>query len=906
MKDINESQILIEKIAKKIQEKGGKIYYVGGYVRDKKIGIENKDIDVEIYGISFEEISNILSEFGKIDLVGASFGIYKIQGIDIDFCFPRRETLIGKGHKDFEVSVDPYISTKDAAKRRDFTINSIMQDVNTGEFIDNFGGIGDLDKKIIKHIDDKTFVEDPLRVLRACQFAARLGFDIDENTVSLCKTLDISVLPQERIYEEVKKGLLKAKKPSIFIQRLIEIEKLESIFHGIKINSEKLEQLYELLNNSARNKEFSNNPEYFMFSSLIYGLKKIDCNLDIGEMAKYLSKDKAFNESIKNLVNNKLNLDDYIENHADICDYDLKKFVISSIDKYGVFNIDDLLLLDKSSSIGRENGITNKLLEERVSKFDLDKRRTIERKYTGEDLKRFGVPVSKAYKDILNKAFDLQLQDATDEQIQEYLNSVAKEEIIKSVATKIEEQGGHCYFFGGYVRDKIIGKKPNDMDVQVIGITNEKFNDILGRYGEVLSVGKTFSISKLRTGIDIDFLSPEDYSGEILSIKEAQKRIDFTMNTVFENVLTGEMIDNFNGIQDIKDKIIRMTDKDTFVSDKIRSLRACRFASELGFSISQDTIDVCKQFEFNDISNSRVYEEVKKTLLRSKKPSVFFNSAYSMDIVKKLFSPMDKMKGLEQEPKYHPEGDVWEHTMKVLDFAASFRDEAQDKSSFMFGAQCHDFGKISTTVINMDENGNKKITSFGHDLEIKESKSFMEKLGVPKKVMNNAIALQKTHMRPDTLYKQDCRISTVKKLIEDSNNQLNDCLLISNCDRLGSGIEVTQEKLNYIDNRKKWYEEKSKALQEMEEQSKVEVISGKELIDLGFKPGPLFRIIQNEYRQMSYDGISKEDIIGHILEKYGKKFDKKDISTVVENISFNEVGNVLDKMREKEIEGEII
>ena len=625
--------------------------------------------------------------------------------MDIDFCFPRKETLVGKGHKDFDVTIDPYISTGEAARRRDFTINSIMQDVNTGEFIDHFGGIEDLDRRMIRHIDDKTFVEDPLRVLRACQFAARLGFDIDENTVTLCKSLDISTLPQERIYEEVKKGLLKASKPSIFIQKLIDVGKLDSIVPGIHVNDEKLQQLYELLDSSAINKQYSNHPEYFMFSSLIYGLKKVDRNLNINDIAKRLTKDKVFTESIKNLVTSKLNLDEYREEQDDIYDYDLRKIAISSIDKYKIFNIDDLILLDKSSEASRQNGITNRILEKKVNEIGLNEKRTIERKYTGDDLKRLGVPVSKVYGSILNNAFEMQLQDATDEQIQEYLRNVAKEEIIRSVALKIEKEGGHCYFFGGYVRDKIIGKEPNDMDVQVIGITNEEFNKILGKYGEVLSVGRSFPISKLRTGIDIDFLSPEDDKGNLLSVKEAQRRIDFTMNTIFENAITGEFIDNFNGIQDIKEKTIRMTDQETFISDKVRSLRACRFASELGFSISQDTIDVCKKFDLADVPNARVYEEVKKTLLRSKKPSVFFNCAYEMDIVEKLFSPMEKMKGLEQEPKYHPEGDVWEHTMKVLDFAASFRDEAQDRTSFMFGALCHDFGKISKTVIEIDEIG---------------------------------------------------------------------------------------------------------------------------------------------------------------------------------------------------------
>ncbi len=436
MKDTNENKKLIEKIAKKIQEKGGSIYYVGGYVRDKELGIENKDIDVEIYGINFEEITSILPKFGKIDLVGASFGIYKIQGIDIDFCFPRRETQIGKGHKDFEVTIDPYISTEDATRRRDFTINSIMQDVNTGKLVDNFGGIEDLDKKIIKHIDDKTFVEDPLRVLRACQFASRLGFDIDEKTIALCKTLDISTLPQERIYEEIKKGLLKSSTPSIFIQKLLEIEKLGTIFPGVNIDDEKLPQLYELLDNSAKNKKYSNNPEYFMFSSLIYGLKKLDSSLDINDMIKQLSKDKIFFQSTKTLVNAKLDLDNYIERNEDISDYDLKKLAISSIDKYKVFNIDDLILLDNSSEASRAKYITNELLKEKINNIGLNEKRTIERKYVGDDLKKLGVPVSKVYGKILDEAFELQLQGATDEQIQEYFKKVAKEEIVKSVAEK--------------------------------------------------------------------------------------------------------------------------------------------------------------------------------------------------------------------------------------------------------------------------------------------------------------------------------------------------------------------------------------------------------------------------------------------------------------------------------------
>lgn len=430
MNDIDENQELIIKIAKRIENKGGRIYYVGGYVRDKKLGIESKDIDVEVYGISFEEISNILSEFGKIDLVGASFGIYKIQGVEIDFCFPRREKLIGKGHKDFKMTIDPYIPTEEASKRRDFTINSMMQDVNTGILIDHFDGMEDLEKRIIKHIDDKTFIEDPLRVLRACQFAARLEFDIDENTISLCKSLDVSNLPKERIYEEVKKGLLKANKPSIFIQKLMEVEKLDAIFPGIHVDDQKLQQVYELLDNSARNKQYSNHSEYFMFASLIYGLKRMDRNLNISHITKRLTKDKAFTESIQNLIANKLNLDDNRQGQSMMSDYSLRKLAIASIDKYKIFNIDDVILLDKLSVTGKEKKIANKMLEEKVNQIGLNEKRTMERIYTGDDLKRLGIPVSKVYGSILDNVFEMQLQGATDEKIQEYIQKIAKGESI--------------------------------------------------------------------------------------------------------------------------------------------------------------------------------------------------------------------------------------------------------------------------------------------------------------------------------------------------------------------------------------------------------------------------------------------------------------------------------------------
>lgn len=891
---------LIHDIAKKIEEKGGKLYYVGGYVRDKKIGIQNKDIDVEIYGINVKEINEILSQFGNVDLVGALFGIYKIHGVDIDFCLPRRETLVGKGHKDFEVSVDPYITTEEAAKRRDFTINSIMQDVNTGEFIDHFDGIGDLERKNIKHIDDKTFIEDPLRVLRACQFAARLEFDIDEKTVDLCKTLDISSLPKERIYEEVRKGILKAKKPSIFLQKLKQVEKLNDILPCDNIDDENMQKLYELVDRCAEHKHDSNNPEYFMFASLAYGVKSVDENIDVNELLSRLTKKKDFIASIENLVSEELELEKRQTNENDISNYELKKIAMKSKDKYNIFNIDDLILLNKLSEDKEDKRkVKNSVIKSQLEDIDLNDQRTIDKKYTGDYLKRLGVPVGKVYNSILDNAFDMQLQDIDDDNIQKYLRNRAKEEIVKSITNKIEKEGGNCYFFGGYVRDKIIGKLPNDMDIQIIGLDNSKVQNIIGQYGEVLVAGKAFPILKLKTGIDIDFLSPEDKDGNLLSVEDAQRRIDFTMNTVFENVTNGQQIDNFNGIEDIKQKIIKMTDKNSFSTDEVRSLRACRFASELGFSISPDTVEECKKFNFESIPKSRIYAEVEKTLLRSKEPSIFFNELQNMGIIEKLFSPMDKLIGLEQEEKFHPEGDVWKHTMKVLDFAAGMREQAENKLSFMMGALCHDFGKISKTQKIVDNNGNERIISYGHDVAVDESKQFFKNLNVPKKVASEAIALQVTHMRPDVLYRENSKLVSINKMINDSQNQLNDLLLLSDCDRLGSGVIVSDEKKKYIKERKLWWKEKESELKEKELYSSIETLSGKELIALGFKPGPLFSVIQNESKVLFLEGKTKQEVENYVLEKYGRKISKTDIENVVKDVSIEDIEKLFDNLDNK-------
>lgn len=206
---------------------------VGGCVRDELMGIEPKDWDLEVYGIQPEKLREILDLSGEVNVVGEAFTVYKL-GNDLDVSLPRRERKVGRGHRAFVVEGDPEMSFEEASKRRDFTINAILEDPLTGEIVDRFGGREALEKKLIRHISSETFPEDSLRVLRAAQFAARFEFDIAPETVEICKTIGVTDLPKERIWGEFEKFLLKSRKPSIGLKWLYELGVVDQIFPELK------------------------------------------------------------------------------------------------------------------------------------------------------------------------------------------------------------------------------------------------------------------------------------------------------------------------------------------------------------------------------------------------------------------------------------------------------------------------------------------------------------------------------------------------------------------------------------------------------------------------------------------------------------------------------------------------
>lgn len=229
---------LIKQIAQDVKAIGGDLFIVGGYVRDMHLKRESKDIDCEVYRITREQLITILSKYGAVKECG-EFTTYKLiiegQELPYEFSFPRTERKVSAGHKGFVVTPDGSLSIEEATKRRDLTINAMLYCPLTGITLDPYNGLTDLRNGIIKHVNKHTFAEDPLRVLRVAQFAARFEFEVSPETKELCTSLieEMKTLSKERFYIELDKILMKAKKPSIAFRLLLDMGVLAEIFPEI-------------------------------------------------------------------------------------------------------------------------------------------------------------------------------------------------------------------------------------------------------------------------------------------------------------------------------------------------------------------------------------------------------------------------------------------------------------------------------------------------------------------------------------------------------------------------------------------------------------------------------------------------------------------------------------------------
>lgn len=202
-----------------LRDAGGRAWLVGGSVRDATVELGIRDLDVEVFGLAPDAVRTALATEFELNLVGESFGILKLKGVALDVGLPRRETKLGSGHRGFTVEHDPDITLQEAAARRDFTMNAIYLDPLTDEVEDPFDGVGDLRRGVLRHTS-AAFTEDPLRVLRGMQLAARFDLETAPETIRLCRTVGMEGLARERVFEEWRKLLVLGRRPSRGLQLL--------------------------------------------------------------------------------------------------------------------------------------------------------------------------------------------------------------------------------------------------------------------------------------------------------------------------------------------------------------------------------------------------------------------------------------------------------------------------------------------------------------------------------------------------------------------------------------------------------------------------------------------------------------------------------------------------------------
>ena len=331
-----ENQNMARTIAQLVAQQGGRAYYVGGYVRDALIHQENKDLDIEVHGVTPQALASILDSLGQRMTIGESFGIFGLKGFSLDIAMPRKEEARGHGHRDFAIFVDPFIGTTAAARRRDFTVNALMQDVLTGEILDPFGGVEDFRNGILRHVNDLSFGEDPLRVLRGAQFAARLGFRVAEETVALCRTMQLQHLPKERVEGELKKALLKAERPSIFFEVLRQMGQLDHWFPELKAligvpqnpvyhsEGDVWTHTMMVLDEAAKLRHRAANPYWFMLAAVAHDFGKALCTEERdGVLHAYQHEIQGLPlaETFLRRITGEAKLLDYVQN---LCEYHMK------------------------------------------------------------------------------------------------------------------------------------------------------------------------------------------------------------------------------------------------------------------------------------------------------------------------------------------------------------------------------------------------------------------------------------------------------------------------------------------------------------------------------------------------------------------------------------------------------
>jgi tRNA nucleotidyltransferase (CCA-adding enzyme) len=432
------------------------------------------------------------------------------------------------------------------------------------------------------------------------------------------------------------------------------------------------------------------------------------------------------------------------------------------------------------------------------------------------------------------------------------------------IAEAARHAGGRALIVGGWVRDLLRGHPSKDVDIEVFGIPQDRLLALLAPLGRVEPVGQSFPVYKVvRPGAgqgDIDVALPRRESKRgrghkgfevrgdpFMSVEEAARRRDFTVNAIAWDPLTDAFEDPFDGRADIARRVLRCVDPATFGDDSLRVLRAIQFAARFEFTIHDDTANLCRRIPLDDLPSERVWGEIEKLLLQAERPSVGLALALDLGVVDQVLPEMKPLVGCEQEPEWHPEGDVWTHTLMVVDKARELNaDLARPQLiAVMLGAICHDLGKPPTTAVI-----DGRIRSMEHEeAGVAPTLSLLDRLNIHTidsvDVRAQVVGLVANHLKPGMFYKAaTVGDGAFRRLAQKVDLELLARVARADCLGRAGGFDCSA-----MD----WFLERARALG-VEHRPPPPLVLGRHLLALGLAPGPRVGEILKEIYEKQLDG----------------------------------------------------
>ncbi|HKY22353.1 MAG TPA: HD domain-containing protein [Vicinamibacterales bacterium] len=449
---------------------------------------------------------------------------------------------------------------------------------------------------------------------------------------------------------------------------------------------------------------------------------------------------------------------------------------------------------------------------------------------------------------------------------------------VSEIARAVKARGGRALVVGGYVRDRllesslaapvVLGVGPTfrsaeakDIDMEVFGIPADDLPDVLAPFGKVEPIGQSFPVYKIGT-IDIGLPRRESKAGRghkgfivegdpSMSVEAAAKRRDFTINAIAWDPLTDEHLDPFHGRDDLRRRLLKAVDPETFGDDSLRALRAVQFAARFELTLDSATAALCRAVRLDDLPPERIWGEIEKLLLRARRPSIGFALALELNVIDQLFPEMKALVNCEQEPEWHPEGDVWIHTLMVIDQARQRIDDLDraDQLIVMLGAVTHDFGKPATTALI-----DGRIRSLNHEEEgVAPATAFLDRLNIHsidgKDARAQVLGLVAHHLKPGMLYKvrHELTDGAFRRLAQKANLELLARVAKSDC--LGRTGTFDCSAMD-------WFLERARELG-VDRSPPKPLLLGRHLLDLGMTPGPAMGALLKQIYEKQLDGEIK-------------------------------------------------